>query len=91
VRLGRGAAPSLVDESPTKILSPCLSDSLENYLDFVIGTPNLDDRKVVSIWSSYDEMQSQALAGRESLDRVISVEEWKGIYESWKSPPNLLI
>lgn len=89
IKQGKGNAFSLIDESP--FASPVVSDSLENYLDFVIRTPGVDDRKMLTIWADYEEMQCQALAGRESLDDVVTAEAWKGIYESRKMPPTLMI
>ena len=75
-----------VRQQPTRQpLSAVVDASLDALADFVLSKEHIDDRRVLEIWRSYVEeremIETEAIAGREELDKPLHIDEWRQRYD----------
>lgn len=78
--IGDLGVPTLIAKSEIGETLP-ERESLENLVDFVLQyQDDIDDVRLLDIWSDYkqqaNEIDQEALAGRERMDKPVSIQEW---------------
>jgi len=83
-QLAGGSVTYSAPDLPLDTIRPELREpykkSLDEFTEFFLVERPQHERLVLSLWSSYAEMMTQALAGRESLAEAVSAAQWRDMY-----------